>query len=103
MPCDKYLIDSTGKVILENVDNLNGLKPLNDNLTILELSDGAYFINKNTIINLKNYTEKDLKNNPVYKQVASNQKECKGLAARITDLERLNRILKEVKNYQKRL
>jgi len=98
MDWDKFTINASGKVTIENVVDLGGLKLSNENLTVLKLSDGKYFINKEAIINLGQYTKQNLEKNPVYIQVGHVIKEInKGITARITDLERLNRILKEVR------
>jgi len=97
MPCDKFTIDKSGKISVENMDYTNGLKLLNKNLTILRISTKGYLLNKESISSLNNYAEQNLEENPVYLLVGRNKEGSFGLASRITDLERLNRIVKEVK------
>jgi len=99
MPCDNFTINNNGKAIVENVEDVGDLKLSNKNLSILELSDGAYLLNKKSIIRLEDYTKQDLEKNPIYMVVGRNKERVKGIASRISNLEKLNEIVKEVKRY----
>ena len=99
MPCDRFVINNNGKAIVENVEDIGDLKLSNKNLSILKLSDGNYLLNKESITKLRDYTKQDLEENPIYLVVGRNEERNKGIASRITDLERLNGIVKEVGEY----
>lgn len=99
MPCDNFTINNNKKAIVENVEDVGDLKLSNKNLSILKLSDGNYLLNKESISSLNNYTKQNLEENPVYLLVGRNKEGSFGLASRITDLEKLNGIVKEVKKY----
>jgi len=99
MPCDKFTINNNGKAIVENVEDMGDLKLSNKNLIILKLSDGNYLLNKESIEKLRDYTEQDLEENPIYLVVGQTRERDKGIASRISDLEKLNGIVKEVKKY----
>ena len=97
MPCDKFTINKYGTIIIENINDLGGLKLLNNNLTILKLSKSRYIMHKESIITLKQYIKQDLERDPIYLLVGINKEGDRGLASRITDLEILNGIVREVR------
>ena len=94
MPCDNFTINNNGKAIVENVEDVGDLKLSNKNLSILKLSDGNYLLNKESIAKLRDYTKQDLEENPIYLVVGQTMERDKGIASRISDLEKLNGINK---------
>ncbi|MCK5624345.1 hypothetical protein KAI04_00705 [Candidatus Pacearchaeota archaeon] len=98
MPCDNFEINESGKITMNNVNDLGNLTLSNENLSISELLGEKYILNKESIISLENYTEQNLEKNPIYFLVGENKKAKYGLASRITDLDKLNEIVREFKN-----
>ena len=99
MPCDNFTINNAGKAIVENIEDVGDLKLSNKNLSILELSDGNYLLDKESIIKLKDYTKQDLEENPIYLVVGQTTERDQGIASRVSDLEKLNGIVREVREY----
>ena len=101
MPCDYFTIDNKGKITIKEREKSGNLKVKKlDNLKVLEVLDKKYFLNKKAIMNLKNYTEQNLKENPIYSVIGWYVgRKDQGITGQVTDLDILNAIVREVKKY----
>ncbi|MEK6832987.1 MAG: hypothetical protein AABY32_02975 [Nanoarchaeota archaeon] len=95
MPCDKFIIDKSGKAIIDGKIELD----------IVEFQSGRYFLDKKIVTTnkilakLKNYTSDELKKDsayPIYVMVGHTADKKSGITTRITDSKTLNNIIKEI-------
>jgi len=86
---DKFEIDNLGKV---TINKINGTKL--ENLDILTLSKRTYFVNKEYLKKLTEYSTETLENIQIYSLVGTDQgsNEKRGITIEIRELKKLNRL-----------
>jgi hypothetical protein len=91
---DKFEISTSGKV---NIDRIDGRKE--KELDIIELSNKRYFVDKEYLRKLNEYSLKTLKDTPIYSLVGTNMnEENKGITIEIRELQKLNRLEEFIKD-----
>ena len=97
MPCDKFKINSSGKVIIEKDEKTNGITEKIE-LDILKLPGGKkYIVDKEYLRGLTEYSPETLKNTPIYVWVGANKEETQGITAEIDEIGRLEEFIEEYK------
>lgn len=86
---DRFEIDNHGKVIIYKINKMEVKK-----LDVIRLPKRTYFVDKEYLAGLNEYTPETLKDTPIYSLVGTDQgsNEKKGITIEIRELKKLNRL-----------